>query len=220
MLQVLRWPSEVKAIISDVDDSHYHSEEYNQHHRITEYELVAEVQQISTSKARELVIQTTVDLSQADGHKARPREVLFHLGITPEQLLETRKKWQPERFLEPNPFHVRNMNRLLAFGIRFVCISMSPTEITRRVMQSVGLGHICPLSDIFGAEFGSKPDPQVFLRALAAAGVPAENCLAVGDDRQLDCDTPLWMGMGAVVLKRTDPFAGWQYIADQLTATQ
>jgi putative hydrolase of the HAD superfamily len=44
----------------------------------------------------------------------------------------------------------------------------------------------------------AKPNPAIFLRTVAALGVPPESAIHVGDDPGLDIDGALAAGMGAI----------------------
>ncbi|MBQ4424186.1 MAG: HAD family phosphatase [Lachnospiraceae bacterium] len=70
---------------------------------------------------------------------------------------------------------------LSAQGWRLLIASASRETSVRRMMRETGLEPY--IYDIVSGEMvaHSKPAPDVYLRAIERAGVPAENCLAVED---------------------------------------
>ncbi len=95
---------------------------------------------------------------------------------------------------------------LQALAARFpvVAVSNGNADVVR-----VGLGAHFRAS-LSAREFGvGKPDPRIFHAAAAAAGVPPEAVLHVGDDAHLDAVGALGAGLQAAWLNR--PGAPWEH---------
>jgi putative hydrolase of the HAD superfamily len=73
------------------------------------------------------------------------------------------------------------------------------------------LGHLgvrdrFPVRAISGIEGVEKPDPAIFERALARAGVEASDAAYVGDNPEFDVDPARALGMTPVLIDRRDRF--------------
>jgi putative hydrolase of the HAD superfamily len=95
-----------------------------------------------------------------------------------------------------------------AAGIARVAVSNWDVSL-RGVLDDIGLA---PLLDgiVISAEAGvAKPDPAIFERALALAGVPADAAVHVGDTREVDFAGARAAGLRAIHLDRSgaDPDA-------------
>jgi len=111
--------------------------------------------------------------------------------------------------------------RLRDAGIRRVVVSNSDGTVERGLVDA-GLGPLLDAvvdSAIVGVE---KPNPRIFTHALAAAGVPPERALHVGDLYAVDVVGARAAGVRGVLL---DPFGDWDGVdcpraGDLLTLVQ
>jgi putative hydrolase of the HAD superfamily len=71
-----------------------------------------------------------------------------------------------------------------------------------RLLDDLGLKEYFSVLLVSGVEGKEKPDPELFRRALARAGVSAELAVHVGDSPESDCAPALAAGMQAVLLDR------------------
>ena len=79
----------------------------------------------------------------------------------------------------------------------------SPAGLWRRELDRLGLS---PLVDeaVFCRDVGwRKPDPRVFIHALALLGIEAGDALFVGDDPRWDVEGPRALGMRTALVDRT-----------------
>ena len=93
------------------------------------------------------------------------------------------------------------LRALRAAGVRLVAASNWDVSLHEQ-LDRTGL---TPLLDgaISSAEVGApKPDPEIFVRALALAGAAPEEALHVGDDVEADVGGALAAGLEPVLIDR------------------
>jgi putative hydrolase of the HAD superfamily len=102
---------------------------------------------------------------------------------------------------EPFPDAVPALRELRARGVKLVAASNWDVSLHEQ-LDRTGL---TPLLDgaLSSAEVGSpKPDPEIFVRALALAGARPEEALHVGDDLEADVGGALAAGLEPVLIDR------------------
>jgi putative hydrolase of the HAD superfamily len=102
---------------------------------------------------------------------------------------------------EPFPDTVPALEALRTAGVRLVAASNWDVSLHEQ-LDRTGL---TPLLDgaISSAEVGApKPDPEIFVRALALAGASPEEALHVGDDVEADVGGALAAGLEPVLIDR------------------
>jgi beta-phosphoglucomutase-like phosphatase (HAD superfamily) len=89
-------------------------------------------------------------------------------------------------------------------GIPCAVASSTPRENLDAVMAMTGLGP-CFQAMISGSDVTrGKPDPEVFLRAAAALGVPPGNCVVI-EDAHVGIDAGLAAGCRVLAVATTHP---------------
>ncbi len=87
-------------------------------------------------------------------------------------------------------------------GLRLGVVSNSEGRVAE-ILDHVGVGPLLEVVVDSGVEGISKPNPEIFRRALARMSVEAADALYVGDVPTVDVDGARAAGMGAVLI---DPF--------------
>jgi HAD superfamily hydrolase (TIGR01509 family) len=70
------------------------------------------------------------------------------------------------------------------------------------LLEALGLAQLFDPVLVSALEGYAKPDPEIFLRAAARAGLPASGILHVGDDPNLDLAAARAAGFHALLLDR------------------
>src|SRR4051794_2627988 len=107
---------------------------------------------------------------------------------------------------EPFPDAAPALRTLRAAGVKLVAASNWDVSLHEQ-LDRTGL---TPLLDgaLSSAEVGaSKPDPEIFVRALALAGARPEEALHVGDDLEADVGGALAAGVTPVLIDREGALA-------------
>ena len=126
-------------------------------------------------------------------------ELELELGATEDALLAAIR-------FEPFPDTVPALRALRAAGVKLVAASNWDVSLHEQ-LERTGLE---PLLDgaLSSAEVGApKPDPEIFVRALALAEVPAGAALHVGDDVEADVGGALAAGLEPVLIDRDGSLA-------------
>jgi putative hydrolase of the HAD superfamily len=87
-------------------------------------------------------------------------------------------------------------------GLRLGVISNSEGKVAE-ILNHVGVGPLLEVVVDSGVEGISKPDPEIFRRALSRMNVAASDAIYVGDVPTVDVDGARSAGMGAILI---DPF--------------
>ncbi len=90
-----------------------------------------------------------------------------------------------------------------AEGLRLGVVSNSEGRVAE-ILAHVGVSPLVEVIVDSGVEGISKPDPEIFRRALSRMNVEAKDAIYVGDVPTVDVDGARAAGMGAVLI---DPFA-------------
>ena len=146
-----------------------------------------------------------------DTHVRYLRYTLDGLGITDEGVIAAVTEWRrtynspvgPWNTVDPDAVPALEATR--AAGLKTVVISNSNGTI-RSLLQGLGL---LPLLDVVldsGEEGVEKPNPEIFRRALARAGVAAGEAVYIGDLHAIDVLGARGAGVPAILL---DPGDHW-----------
>ena len=102
---------------------------------------------------------------------------------------------------EPFPDTVAALHALRAAGVKVVAASNWDVSLHEQ-LANTGLTELLD-GAVSSAEVGApKPDPEVFMRALALAGAAAGEALHVGDDVEADVGGALAAGLEPVLIDR------------------
>jgi putative hydrolase of the HAD superfamily len=93
------------------------------------------------------------------------------------------------------------LERLTEMGYRLGLIS-NFEEWLEEMLVELEVGHLFDVSVISGSEGMEKPDPEIYRRALAKAGVQATAAVHVGDSPANDIDPAREVGIEAILLDR------------------
>lgn len=118
----------------------------------------------------------------------------------PEWAQEMADAYAAERegAVEPFPEALEALRHLKAHGVRLGLLTNGPSRTQRRKIERFGLGELFDCI-VIEEEFGAgKPDPRVFLHALAQLHVRAEETWMVGDNLEVDIVPARKLGILAI----------------------
>ncbi|WP_367913368.1 HAD family hydrolase [Leadbetterella sp. DM7] len=122
----------------------------------------------------------------ATRHIAERLTDLFALRVSPEWIMEAKRKYFRELFYNDTEFDLLpGVRELIGHyhkqGIRLVVASSATRNTIAMVFDRFGLDPYFT-ARISGADLkASKPDPEIFIRAAELAGEPRENCMVIED---------------------------------------
>jgi putative hydrolase of the HAD superfamily len=130
------------------------------------------------------------------------RRLLNELGIEDESLVSD----MYDTFSSTSSYRLFDdvlptLERLTEMGYRLGLIS-NFEEWLEEMLVELEVGHLFDVSIISGTEGMEKPDPEIYRRALAKAGVNASAAVHVGDSPANDITPAADVGIAAVLLDR------------------
>jgi putative hydrolase of the HAD superfamily len=137
--------------------------------------------------------------------------LLDRLGVTAPAVVENVVAWR--RTYNPpvgvwntvDPSAAQALTDVRRAGLRAAVISNSNGSV-RSILESLGLGSHLDFVVDSGEEGVEKPDPRIFERSLARAGVAPDEAVYIGDLYSIDVRGARAAGMRAVLL---DPGGHW-----------
>lgn len=116
-------------------------------------------------------------------------------GLGPERLQADIVERLPA-VVAPDPRVVAQVERLHARGVALAVVTNGSSANQRAKLARSGVEHLLRAVVVSGEVGVSKPEPEIFRRALDALGVAAEDAVFVGDDPRRDI-----VGAGRVGLR-------------------
>jgi putative hydrolase of the HAD superfamily len=104
---------------------------------------------------------------------------------------------------------VAALERARAAGIRCAVISNAEGQI-QGLFEQLGIAQLFDLVVDSGIEGVRKPDPEIFRRALARAGVQPTQGLYAGDIPRVDVEGARAAGMDAVLIDALDHYPDYR----------
>ncbi|MGZ4399011.1 MAG: HAD family hydrolase [Gaiellaceae bacterium] len=141
--------------------------------------------------------------------------VCRELGLTPsekalQEALRLRRELHRSMFV-PRDDAVPTLGELRGRGYATGLVTNCTSEIPELFAESALAGLMD--AEVFSCTAGvKKPDPRIYALATAALGVPAEECLYVGDGGDGELEGARSVGMSPVLLNPGDTFPppGWK----------
>lgn len=196
-------PARVEALLFDIDNTLYKNDEY--YHLQTDLlvERYAKDRGVDLEVARRTVENAKERYRAANsGRSTSMGNVMLSLGVP----ISTNCRWRDELF-EPEQ-HLSGDNRVvtavrqLASRFKIAALTNNTVNIGERTLAVLGLLELFPV--IIGLDTCgvSKPEPEPFLAALKALGVPAGKTASIGDRFEVDIEMPLSLGMGGILIEK------------------
>ncbi|HUF92421.1 MAG TPA: HAD-IA family hydrolase [Candidatus Limnocylindria bacterium] len=146
-----------------------------------------------------------------DTHSRYLRYTLHGAGITDEAVIAAVGEWRRTYnspiglWNTPDPDAVRALEMTRAAGLKAAVISNSNGTI-RTLLERLDLLRLIDVVLDSGEEGVEKPNPEIFRRALARAGVAAHEAVYIGDLYSIDVLGAQGAGLRAILL---DPGGHW-----------
>jgi phosphoglycolate phosphatase/putative hydrolase of the HAD superfamily len=189
------------AIFFDMDCTLYTHEEYAK----TQIDLpVARLAQLKGKSFEQMNIEVAgyrKDWAAAHGGKSISLgNALLAFGVSIEETIKWREElYQPEKYLAEDK-QLRSVLEELSSRFVLAVVTNNPVSVAVRTFSVLGVSDI--LQKIVGLDtIGvSKPNKAHYLTAAHLCGVPAGQCISVGDRYDIDIALPLELGMGGILV--------------------
>jgi len=191
--------SAISTIFFDIGDTLYVNAELEMQYPAALYTLLSESKQISVERAKELLKQTTETLKKSESHVTKVR-AMEELGYSREEVHKAFATVRPQDFLSPDvrlQTMLNNLSQKYTLGI----ISNFKKNHVLQILQALGLSEetfTYFLTEDIVKEI--KPALEPFEKAIQLAGVPAKNCLYIGDSPTKDMAPAKKTGMTTLLV--------------------
>jgi len=200
-MKVYKIPSDLKAIIFDIDCTLYTNQKYAIEQVDCQIREYARVKGMTADAARRKVAEYRKAFAMShNGSKVSLGNTLLSFGVPIEKSIEWREKLlEPKNFLSYDETLVETLHYLGQY-YKLICVTNNPVLPARKTLEAIGVSEF--FSQIVGLDtcYKSKPALEPFMTAVDWLGVTVDQCLAVGDRYDMDIALPLELGMGGVLV--------------------
>jgi phosphoglycolate phosphatase/putative hydrolase of the HAD superfamily len=200
-MKVYKLPPEIQVLAFDMDLTLYSNREYGQ------YQVDCLVKKLGQSMGlsfEEMNIRIEY-LRKAwpethNGKKPSHSDLIGSYGIG----MEANIRWREELF-EPALFIGKDLRLSETLGKlkgRYILglITNNPLVTARKTLAALGVENCFSILVGLDTCMKSKPAKEPFLKFLEFSQCPSETCVSIGDRYDIDLDTPLSLGMGAILV--------------------
>lgn len=200
-MKIYKIPEITKAFIFDIDSTLYTNQAYAFEQIDCQLREYAAELGVETDVIRKKVSDYRKKFaSEHNGSKVSLGNTLLAFGIPIEKSIEWRNKlMRPQDFLKKDTKLIEEL-KILSQKCKLICVTNNPVRPARKTLETIGISEFFP--EIIGLDTckKSKPAYEPFNKALEILGVPAKNCIAVGDRYEMDIAIPLELGMGGILV--------------------
>ena len=195
-------PSDIKAIIFDIDSTLYTNAAYAFEQVDCQVRRFASLRGITNDQARKMVADYRKKYAAENGgKKVSLSNALRSFGVSIEQSVQWRRELiEPADFLGPDK---KLQEALAALGSRYklLCVTNNPILPAQKTLDALGVADLIEVLVGLDTCNLSKPAKEPFERAANEAGVPFGKIVSVGDRYDLDLAPALELGMGGVLVR-------------------
>lgn len=195
-------PSDIKAIIFDIDSTLYTNASYAFEQVDCQVRRFASLRGITNDQARKMVADYRKKYAAENGgKKVSLSNTLRSFGVSIEQSVQWRRELiEPADFLGPDK---KLQEALAALGRRYklLCVTNNPILPAQKTLDALGVADLIEVLVGLDTCNLSKPAKEPFERAANEAGVPFGKIVSVGDRYDLDLAPALELGMGGVLVR-------------------
>ena len=195
-------PSDIKAIIFDIDSTLYTNASYAFEQVDCQVRRFASLRGITNEEARKMVADYRKKYAAENGgKKVSLSNTLRSFGVSIEQSVQWRRELiEPADFLGPDK---KLQEALAALGSRYklLCVTNNPILPAQKTLDALGVSDLMEVLVGLDTCNLSKPTKEPFERAAKEAGVPFDKIVSVGDRYDLDLAPALELGMGGVLVR-------------------
>ena len=200
-MKIYRLPSEIRALIFDMDLTLYTNAEYGQFQIDSIVERLAKRRRVSFNEMNYELEEARKNWEKSHGGK-RPSlsQLLMSYGISMEENIRWREElYQPEKYIKEDP-RLRETLKDLSHSFLLGVITNNPVLVARKTLAALGVHELFPILVGLDTCNIAKPHKKPFKKFLELSSHPAQTCVSIGDRYDVDLDIPLKMGMGAILV--------------------
>jgi phosphoglycolate phosphatase/putative hydrolase of the HAD superfamily len=208
-MTIYRMPQTVSALLFDMDNTLYASQEYMRFQSESPVRRLAETRNTTFDEIQRQIAEYRKAQGEAGGFtQISLGNIFLALGVPIEETVRWREElYEPARYLKEDP-KLRETLAALAASFSLAVVTNNPVLVARKTLAVLGV------EDIFGALVGldtcgaSKPHKAPFLKAAELLGASPETCVSIGDRYGIDIALPLELGMGGILVNGVEDVYG------------
>jgi FMN phosphatase YigB (HAD superfamily) len=201
-MEIFSLPERVRALVLDIDGTLYSHPGYAESQVRVLVERLARERSwtMEETLARVAAAEREWTASRGGGRTSLGN-AFTALGVP----IETSVRWReelirPEGHLSPDRL-LRKALESLSASRALACLTNNPGSIGRRTLEALGVSDLVPVVLGLDATGKSKPEREPFIAVLDALGLPARDCVSVGDRMDIDINPALGLGMGGILVR-------------------
>jgi len=200
-MKVYRLPSDIQALIFDMDLTLYTNAEYGQ------YQVDCLVKKLGTLRGlsfeemnREIEEARKAWTLSHDGKKPSLSNIFSTYGVGMEENIRWREEiCEPENFIAEDK-RLRKVLKELAGSFVLGVVTNNPVLVARKTLSVLGVDDLLPFLVGLDTSMAAKPHKKPFMIFSELSQCPPETCVSIGDRYDIDLALPLEMGMGAILV--------------------
>jgi phosphoglycolate phosphatase/putative hydrolase of the HAD superfamily len=189
------------ALLFDMDNTLYTHDEYAKTQIDLPIKRLAVLKGKTFAQMNEEISRYRVNWAlEHGGRSISLGNVFLSFGVSIEENVRWREElYRPEDYLCKDN---RLKTALLELGRHFslAVVTNNPVSVAARTLSVLGVQDL--FKNIAGLDtcFLSKPNREVFLKAVELCNVSARECVSIGDRYDIDIALPLELGMGGILV--------------------
>jgi len=200
-MKIIKLPSEIRALIFDMDLTLYTNPEYGQYQIDSLIERLGIVRGLSFDEMNKEVedARKAWELSHG-GKKPSLSNIFLTYGISMEENVRWRKEiYEPEKFITDDPRLRETLKELSGTYILGV-VTNNPVLVARKTLAALGVQDLLPILVGMDTCMVAKPDDKPFRKFAELSACSPETCVSIGDRYDIDLVPPMEMGMEAILV--------------------
>ena len=200
-MKIYRLPSDIQALIFDMDLTLYTNPEYGQYQIDSLVEKLGARRGVSFDEmSREIEDARKAWALSHDGKKPSLSNIFASYGVSMEDNIRWREEvYEPKRFLKEDP-RLRETLTELSRSYTLGVVTNVPVLVARKTFLALGVEELFPIVVGLDTCMCAKPHKKPFMKISELLSCPPETCVSIGDRYDVDLDIPLELGMGGILV--------------------
>jgi phosphoglycolate phosphatase/putative hydrolase of the HAD superfamily len=192
----------VVLLIFDIDSTLYSNDAYAAFQNDALIQRLADERHVAFANAKAEVDRARKARADRSGGKTTSLGNAFlELGVS----IQTSVRWrieeiEPKKWLSRDASLVAALRSLAGNGYKLCSVTNNPRQVGEKALDALGVYDYFDFVIGLDDTFKSKPEPEPFLLAAKKGEEPHERCVSIGDRYDVDCATPISLGMGAILV--------------------
>jgi phosphoglycolate phosphatase/putative hydrolase of the HAD superfamily len=201
-MKVFYLPTEIKALVFDMDLTLYTNDEYGRYQIDKMVEKLGKLRGLSFEEMDCEVKEKRKAWALSHGGKAISlSNILGGYGIGMEEIIKWREEiFEPALFINREDEKLKAALQTLSANFILGIVTNNPVLVAAKTLEALGVKAYFPFVIGLDTCMTSKPHKIPFEKFSELSLCPPETCVSIGDRYDIDLDIPLQMGMGGILV--------------------